>query len=153
MKNKVIEDRKDVYEVIHKCDVCNLAMIDLEGNPYVIPMNFGMENEIVYFHSSKLGKKIDILKNNNRVCLSFSTDHLLRWQSEKVACSYSMKYRSVLISGKVDFIEGYDEKVNALNIIMRNYTEQEFSYNTPAVNDVMVFRVIADKIEGRIYGY
>ena len=153
MKSKVVEKQEGIDSIIRKCDVCNLAMIDQEGNPYVIPMNFGYKDQVIYLHSSGTGKKIDILKNNNKVCLSFSTDHQLRWQSEKVACSYSMRYRSVLVFGKVEFVEDYDQKVDALNIIMANYTDREFTYNAPAVKDVMVFVVNPDKMEGREFGY
>jgi len=128
-------------------------MIDPDNAPYVIPMNFGYANDTVYLHSSRTGKKVDILKKNNRVSLSFSTDHELRWQSEKVACSYSMRYRSVLASGRVEFIEDMQEKVDALNVIMKNYTDRSFKYNDPAVRDVLVFKVVIDKLEGRAYGY
>jgi hypothetical protein len=33
--------------------------------------------------------KMEILKSRPQVCIVFSTDHLLKAQSEQVACSYS----------------------------------------------------------------
>jgi uncharacterized protein len=59
----------------------------------------------------------------------------------------------VLAYGSVEFIEDYDEKVSALKIIMKQYSEKEFTFNAPAVNDVLVFRVKVDRLEGRVYGY
>ena len=153
MKNRVIQLKEEIERIIMQCEVCNLAMVDLDNKPYVIPMNFGYEQDVVYLHSAQTGKKMDILAKNRQVSLSFSTDHELRWQSEKVACSYSMKYRSVLASGRVEFIEDLDEKVTALNIIMKNYTDKEFTYNDPALRDVAVFRVVLETLEGRAYGY
>ncbi len=153
MKNRVIQLKEEIERIILACDVCNLAMVDSDNKPYVIPMNFGYEQDVVYLHSAQTGKKMDILAKNRQVSLSFSTDHELRWQSEKVACSYSMKYRSVLASGRVEFIEDLDEKVTALNIIMKNYTKKEFTYNDPALRDVAVFRVVLETLEGRAYGY
>ena len=153
MKNRVIQLKEEIERIIMQCEVCNLAMVDLDNKPYVIPMNFGYEQDVVYLHSAQTGKKMDILAKNRQVSLSFSTDHELRWQSEKVACSYSMKYRSVLASGRVEFIEELDEKVTALNIIMKNYTDREFAYNDPALRDVAVFRVVLETLEGRAYGY
>ncbi len=149
----MIQLKEEIERIILQCDVCNLAMVDLDNNPYVIPMNFGYEQDVVYLHSAQTGKKMDILAKNRQVSLSFSTDHELRWQSEKVACSYSMKYRSVLASGRVEFIEDLDEKATALNIIMKNYTDGEFTYNDPALRDVAVFRVVLETLEGRAYGY
>lgn len=152
MKNRVITLKEEIERIIRACDVCNLAMADEHG-PYVIPMNFGYEQDVIYLHSSQTGKKIDILKKNPRVAVSFSTDHELRWQSEKVACSYSMKYRSVLAFGKVEFVEDREAKIAALNVIMKNYTEKTYSYGEPSLVEVLVFKVVVDKLEGRAYGY
>jgi len=153
MKSRLITLQEEVERIILKCDVCNLAMLTETNEPYVIPMNFGYNNGEIFFHSSKYGKKINILRKNSRVSVSFSTDHELKWQNEQIACSYSMKYRSVLAHGRVEFIEEYDRKIEALNLIMKNYTQREFTYNKPAVIDIMTFKVIVDKFEGRAFGY
>jgi nitroimidazol reductase NimA-like FMN-containing flavoprotein (pyridoxamine 5'-phosphate oxidase superfamily) len=153
MKSKIITSKEEIERVIKKCQFCNLAMVDENNLPYVIPMNFGYVDGNVFLHSSKTGKKMDILKIKRNVCLSFSTDHELRWQSEKMACSYSMKYRSVLAFGKVEFIENTEKKIEALNCIMRHYTSREFSYNEPAVKEVAVYKVNIERLEGRVYGY
>lgn len=153
MKNKTIVNETEIDAVINSCDVCNLGMVDSFNNPYVIPMNFGYQQGVIYLHSGPKGKKIDILEQNNNVCITFSTDHKLRWQSEGVACSYSMKYRSVVAYGKVLFVESPEEKISALNNIMKNYTGRSFKYSDPAVRDVKVFKVEIESIEGRTYGY
>jgi len=153
MKSRIITLKEEIERIINKCEVCSVAMVDLDNNPYVIPMNFGYKKDCIYLHSSQNGKKIEILKNNSAVCVSFSTDHLLRWQSEKVACSYSMKYRSVLAFGKVEFVTEKEEKINALNVIMKQYTDKVYQYSDPALVEVCVFKVNIEKMEGRAYGY
>ena len=153
MKNREITFKPEIEEVISKCEVCNLAMVDDEGNPYVIPMNFGYHENVIYLHSSRQGKKIDLLKKNPKVCVSFSTDHQLHWVNEEVACSWSMKYKSVLAYGKVEFINDMDAKREALDHIMTNYSEREFKYNDPAVKDVQPFKVVVERMDGRAYGY
>lgn len=153
MKNKAILNIKEIEEIITKCDVCNISMVDSSNMPYVIPMNFGYSDGVIYFHGSPKGKKIDVLSNNSSVCISFSTDHELRWQNDNVACSYSMKYRSAIAYGKATFITEAEEKIKALNVVMKNYTDRSFKYNDPAIRDVNVFKVTVEKLEGRIYGY
>jgi nitroimidazol reductase NimA-like FMN-containing flavoprotein (pyridoxamine 5'-phosphate oxidase superfamily) len=153
MKKRDLTFKPEIEAIIKNCESCNLAMADGDGMPYVVPMNFGYEDSHIYLHSARTGKKIDIMNTNPRVCISFSTDHQLRWVNEEVACSWGMKYRSVLAYGVVEFIEEYDEKVRALKIIMKHYSDKEFDFNAPAVNDVMVFRVKVDKLDGRVYGY
>ena len=153
MKNRKIDFKPELESIIAKCESCSLSMVDEHGMPYVIVMNFGYRDDHIYFHSSRTGKKIDILLKNPNVCVAFSTDHQLRWVNEDVACSWGMKYRSVLAYGKVEFIDEFDEKEEALRISRGNYSEHEFTFNAPAVKDVMVFRVKVDVLEGRVYGY
>jgi len=153
MKSRSVELQVDKDAIIRACDCCTLSMLSTEGLPYGVPMNFGYLDGIVYFHSSMQGKKIDILKTNPQVCISFSTAHELKWQSEKVACSYSMRYKSVLAYGWVEFVEDMNDKVQALNAIMKNYSDKQFKYNDPSLREVCVFKVRVEKFEGRVYGY
>lgn len=152
MRTRIIIDRQEIEEIIRKCQWCHLAMSDSGGSPYVIPMNFGYSEGIIYLHGSQKGKKVDILRRNPNVCINFSTDQLLRYQSENVACSWSMKYRSVLCYGQTEFITDPDEKIKALNIIMSQYSNREFHYNPPAIKEVNVFMVNVTKFEGRAFG-
>jgi uncharacterized protein len=153
MKHRTLTNSKEIEEIIKKCQVCHVAMVDQEGKPYIVPMNFGFEEGIIYLHSSRIGKKIDILKNNPEVCVEFSTDYLLRYQNEDVACSWSMKYRSVLAYGKVTFIEDDLQKTDHLHLIMKNYTPKEFKYNPPSVKEVCCWKVNVERFEGRVFGY
>ncbi len=153
MMNKLYTTHEKAKEVIDKCEACYIGMIDENNKPYVLPFNFGYENETIYLHSAPFGKKIDILKQNPEVCVAFSTDHQLFHRHEPVACSYGMRYRSVLAFGKVEFVENYDDKVGVLNIIMRKYAGKDFSYNAPAVNNVAIYKVNIDKIETKISSY
>jgi len=153
MKKEVISNIEVLEEIIEKCTFCNIAMIGENNEPYIVPMNFGYSRGYIYLHGAKKGKKLAILKLNNKVCVSFSTDHELRWQSENMACSYSMKFRSVLAHGKVEFIDDMEAKRNALTNIMKQYSERNFKFNDPAVREVEVFKVVIEKLEGRVYGY
>lgn len=153
MKNRPITFKPEMESIIRKCQTCNIAMVDPDGKPYVIPMNFGYADDYVYFHGSATGKKVDILKNQADVCISFSTDHELRYVNEEVACSWSMRYRSVLVHGQAEFVEDPETKIKILNIIMAHYADREFEYNAPAIKEVMVFKVKVGQMEGRVYGY
>lgn len=143
-----------ITEIVTSCEVCSVGMVDKDNLPYVLPFNFGYEDQTVYLHSSQTGRKIDILKENPQVCIAFSTAHQLYKQSENVACSYGMRYKSVLVRGKVEFITDFDEKVRILNVIMKQYTKRDdFAYSTPSVMGVAVMKVVAEKIEAKAFGY
>ncbi|OFX81594.1 MAG: MFS transporter [Bacteroidetes bacterium GWE2_29_8] len=155
MKAKFIEENKDEFinNVLSKCEACTVGMVDLDGNPYVLPFNFGYKDGVLYIHSGKGGKKEGILKVNNKVCVSFSTDHEMRIQNPDIACSWSMKYRSVLLDGLLTFVDDFDEKCKALNIIMDHYAKKEFTFSKPAVNNVNVMKIEIIKITAKEFGY
>jgi uncharacterized protein len=153
MRAKKITLQRDIDEIISRCDVCYVGMVDENHLPYVVPFNFGYKDQVIYLHSSKIGRKMDILKSRPHVCIVFSADHMLKAQSEQVACSYSMHYRSVQAFGEIEFIEEKEDKIEALNIIMANYTDKAFSYNDPSIREVCTFKVKVKEFSGKIFGY
>lgn len=152
-KTTLLKQLKDIEPILRKCDVCHVAMVDGD-TPYVLPFNYGYQDGVIYLHSDPVGKKIEILKNNPKVCISFTTDHELFHITESVACSYGMRYKSIVVNGKVNFITDKLEKVKALNIFMEQYVkDKEFSYSDPAIENVCVFTVKVDDFLGKLYGY
>ncbi|GAB1405980.1 MAG: pyridoxamine 5'-phosphate oxidase family protein [Lentimicrobiaceae bacterium] len=154
MRVKTFHELTEAEPIIKACEVCHVGMVDKDNHPYTLPMNFGIETDTIYLHSGPEGKKIDILKAHPEVCLSFSTDYKLYHQSENVGCSYGMRYRSVLIFGKVEFVEDEAGKQRILNIIMSHYTgRSDFKYNAPAIRNVRIMRIKIERLEGRTFGY
>jgi len=147
-----VEERDLMNDMIAKSKICYIAMTDTEGFPYVIPMNFGFQNDILYFHSAPEGSSITALEKNPEVCILFCSDPSLVHQHPEVACSYRMRGSSVMCRGKVVFEKDYDEKVKALDIIMKQYSKRQFSYSHPAVENVKIWKVEIDSITTKIFG-
>lgn len=152
MKTYSVEEQERIERLIRSCTLCYVGMADQEGVPYVLPMNFGYENDIIYLHSAQEGNSITILEKNPNLCITFCTDPKLVWQNEEVACSYRMRSDSVICHGKVSFEEDFDEKVKALHIIMRQYSKREFIYSAPSVRNVKIWKVPIQKVSAREFG-
>jgi nitroimidazol reductase NimA-like FMN-containing flavoprotein (pyridoxamine 5'-phosphate oxidase superfamily) len=141
-----------IEKVINSCDVCFVGMADDDGTPYVLPMNFGYRDKTVILHSAPDGRKVDILNKNPKVSIVFSTGSELVYQHKQVACSYRVRSTSVIISGVVEFVEDNESKREALNILMDNYSVDDFNYSDPAVRNVKVWRVKAETMTCREFG-
>ena len=154
MRHRKLSRQEDLIKIINECDMCNIAMAS-DNDPYVIPMNFAYDRGAIYLHSDPSGKKMQILKNNNNVCVSFSTGHEIVYVNHEVACSWGMKFKSVVAHGHVEFIDDLDEKVRVLNLIMKKYAngKNDFKYSEPALRNVTIFRVVIRKMDGRVLGY
>jgi len=116
-KDKEIVDKKTIVSIIEKATICRVAMC-WQDEPYVVPMNFGYRDDYIYLHSAGEGRKLDILRNNDKVCIEFEVDVELVQSRE--ACKTSMKYKSVLILGTAVILKDIAEKKSALDIIMHH---------------------------------
>jgi nitroimidazol reductase NimA-like FMN-containing flavoprotein (pyridoxamine 5'-phosphate oxidase superfamily) len=152
MRTSYIIEKEELESVITQSDICFVGITEADGSPYVIPMNFGYSDNEIILHSGPHGKHLDLLALNNRVCVTFCTDGKLVYQHPDVACSYSMVAKSVLCKGSVTFIENMDEKEEAMNITMKNYTDRPFKYSKPALENVKVWRVKIDEMTGKSFG-
>lgn len=152
MRTSYIIEKEELESVITQSDICFVGITEADGSPYVIPMNFGYSDNEIILHSGPHGKHLDLLALNNRVCVTFCTDGKLVYQHPDVACSYSMIAKSVLCKGSVTFVENMDEKEEAMNITMKNYTDRPFKYSKPALENVKVWRVKIDEMTGKSFG-
>ena len=80
--DREIKEFDEMIQIIKKCEICRIAMNDGEF-PYLIPLNFGLDVQdgqvYLYFHGALEGKKIDILRSNNKV--TFEKNMALRRHS------------------------------------------------------------------------
>jgi nitroimidazol reductase NimA-like FMN-containing flavoprotein (pyridoxamine 5'-phosphate oxidase superfamily) len=131
---------------IKACDICFVGMADTDGTPYVLPMNFGYLDGVVYLHSAQEGRKIELLERNPNVCITFCPVHQLVKQHPEVACSYSMHFISVIAWGKVAFEDDFDKKTEMLHIFMKQYSDRMFRYAAPAIRNVKLWKVTLENI-------
>jgi len=148
-KDKEIPDKTEIESIILRSSVCRLALAD-QNQPYIVPLSFGYEDNKLYFHSAPSGKKLDIIKKNNRVCFEFDIDCEVI-TSDK-ACKWGMKYKSVIGFGTASFIENFDSKCRALDIIMRQYSDRSFEYPENKVKNTVVIQVEIAHMTGKQSG-
>ena len=149
---KDITDNKEIVEIIAKAKICHVGMVDGD-KPYVLGFNFGYEDNVIYLHTSREGNKLRILQKNDNVCVGFDVDHDYFFRHENVACSWRMRYKSAIAYGKAEIIDDYEEKVKGLKIIMKNYSEKDFEFSKPSVNNVNIIKINIKKLTGRQFEY
>lgn len=152
MRTYFIEDQNEIEKIITSCRTCFLGLSDQNNQPYVIPMNFGFSNNVIYLHSGQFGRKWKMMKENPKACVTFMLGDELAYQDEHVACSWRVKSKSVIAEGIIEFVEDYDEKLAILPIIMAQYSDREFKFNEPAVKNVGIFKMKIDRIHAKEFG-
>ena len=146
-KDKEITDRQTIEDILNKAEVLRLAMCD-NGEPYLIAMNHTFSEGCLYMHSAKEGRKIDILRKNNRV--AFQTDTDVEVIAGDDACSCSTRYRSVFGTGRALLIDDRQEKAKALDAIMTKYTGRTgFDYPEKVFDRTLIIKVEIESLTGK----
>ncbi len=144
--DRQITDRSVIDGIIKRCKVCRLGMSD-NGQPYIVPLSFGYDGRLLYFHAAAEGRKMDILKRNSRVCFEF--DILEDVVPSEVACQWGMKYESVIGSGTAEIVEDANSKRAALELVMRQYSSADWTFNEQALDATLVICVSIQDISGK----
>ena len=149
-KDKEITDKSVIRSIIEKATVCRLGMVDGD-KPYIVPLSFGYQDDVLYFHGSLKGQKIDILRKNPNVCFEF--DLIAEPIESENACDWSMRYQSVIGFGKADFIESPDEKRKVLSVIMAQYSDGKFQFPEKMLKRTAVIKVEIESMTSKQSGF
>ncbi|MCI8506461.1 MAG: pyridoxamine 5'-phosphate oxidase family protein [Lachnospiraceae bacterium] len=149
--DREIKGRTQIIEVMKKCDVCRLAWND-EGYPYILPLNFGMEEKdgqiVLYFHGASEGRKYELIAKDDRVSFEMDCSHELMLKKGKEGCSCTMKYESVIGRGRIELVPE-EEKYDALCALMRHYHKEERAFNQTVMSRTTVFKLTVEQMSGK----
>jgi len=147
-KEKEITNIREIEAIIHKAEVCRLGLA-VDNTPYIVPVFFGYENNCLYIHCAREGRKMDMIRQNNNVCFEMEVDTEIT-NRDKPACQWSSTYRSVIGWGSAFILENDEEKKQALDVIMRHYSHRtSFEYKKKPVEEVAVIKIVVAHLGGK----
>ncbi len=147
--DKEITDKDIIQEILIKSNICRIAFFDDEY-PYVVPMNYGLKGDALYFHCALAGKKIDLINKNNKVGFVIEQNHELL--KGDISCKWTTKYRSIIGKGNIEIITDFDAKKDGLDIIMQHHGKHDNAYSPNMVNKVLILRLNIIEISGKSSG-
>jgi nitroimidazol reductase NimA-like FMN-containing flavoprotein (pyridoxamine 5'-phosphate oxidase superfamily) len=147
-----ITDDKLISEILDNAQFGTLALC-VDSKPYSLPINFVELDGEIFFHGAKKGKKIDMMKTNPYVSFSVVEDYSLLpsyfSNDQGNACPATHLFKSVIIDGKIEFVEEYEEKLNALQELMEKLqSEGGFTHMSDkniyekAINATQLFKLV-----------
>jgi uncharacterized protein len=146
-----IKSGEEIESILEQAQVCRLAMVDGKI-PYIVPMNFGYEDNCLYFHGARESKKLDILRQNQEVCFEVDIEDQIVKAPGNI-CSWSSKYRSVIGFGKALVLDNWQEKAAALNIITRHYGAAHHDFSEKEVEKLSIIKIEISSLTGKKSGY
>ncbi|HPI93826.1 MAG TPA: pyridoxamine 5'-phosphate oxidase family protein [Deltaproteobacteria bacterium] len=144
--DKEITDKALMESIIRSSKVCRVALCDGD-RPYVVPMCFGYDGRHIYLHGAAEGRKIDILRRNPHVCIEFEQDSDVLPADKP--CSFSMRFRSVICTGKASFVADVESRHQALQTILGQYTRETFILPDNSLEKIALIRVEPEEMTGK----
>lgn len=112
--NRGCYDRSLIHEVLDQALICHVGFV-ADGRPFVIPTIHVRIGERLYFHGSPASRMLKTLGQGVEVCVTVTlVDGLVLARS---AFHHSMNYRSVMVFGTAQAVEGPDEKSRVLQAL------------------------------------
>jgi uncharacterized protein len=145
-REREIQDEKEIQDILEKGLVCRLGLCDGQ-QPYIVPMNYGYRDGCLYFHCARDGRKIDILKSNDRVCIEVDVD--TRIVPGDAPCRWTAKYRSVIGFGRARIIEDETQKRAGLDAIMAHHGASGGEYDEKSLRLTCVIKVVLESMTGK----
>ena len=92
-----------------------LALIDEDGRPYGVPLNYVYANDAVYVHCALQGKKLNAIAANPQACFT------VVGHNQVLPDKFATNYESVMVFGPAAIVDAA-EKEFALEAIIQRYS-------------------------------
>ena len=148
-RKKQILEEKECYEILKNELRGVLSLNGDDGYPYGLPINhfYNEDDNCLYFHSGKIGYKVDCLKRNDKAGFCVMDKGQIKDND------WALNIRSVIVFGRIEIVE--DE--NTINDICRklshkftddeDYIDDEISRSLKAT---LMFRLRIEHMSGKI---
>ncbi len=108
-------DRAFAYDVIDRCEYGVAAFCTGEEMPYCIPLSLVRAGDYLYFHCALQGRKLDLLRADPRVCVTFVTDAEPAYVAE--GNTYTTWFKSAVVTGTAFEVTDPGQKTEALRAL------------------------------------
>ena len=107
-------DRESLYSILDEAFICHVGL-HVDGNTFVIPMNYGREGDALFLHGASVSRLLGQSPQQTEVCVCVTlVDGLVLARS---IFHHSVNYRSAVIFGKASAVTDPEAKWHALEVI------------------------------------
>jgi nitroimidazol reductase NimA-like FMN-containing flavoprotein (pyridoxamine 5'-phosphate oxidase superfamily) len=143
-------DRGEMEALLGRALVGRIATCR-DAEPYVVPLCFVYEAGKIYFHAAWMGKKMDYLKANPRVC--FEVDEWLGLIQSQHGCAVSVQYRSVVAYGRYAEVADEAERLRVLELLSHKYAGRpNMPMEQSSVDATLIGQIAIESMTGKKNG-
>lgn len=149
VRKKQIISREDCLDILRNEKRGVLSVIGDNGYPYGMPLNhfYNDEDGKIYFHSGKTGHKIDAMKACEKASFCVYDS------GYKKDGHWALNIRSVIVFGKVEFVDDYDKIIEISRKLSYKFTDDE-EYIEKEISkygkNTLVFALVPEHMTGKL---
>ena len=145
MPQRASYDAETIHAILDEGLICHVAF-EADGQPFVIPCLYGRDGDRLLLHGAKASRMLKFIRDGGQVSVAVTLiDGLVLARS---VFHHSVNYRSVVLFGRGEIIEGEDEKNRALEIITNHILPGRWQEaRTPTQKELNATSVVAVHIE------
>ena len=115
-------DSAFALQVIDSCEYGVVAISTGAETPYCIPLSLVRAGEVLYFHCALEGRKLDLLRKNPKVCITFVG------YNQRAADAFTTYFRCAVVEGTAYEVTGQTEKIAALRALCEKLTPAHMAH-------------------------
>ncbi len=123
----------------------------VDSEPYIVPLSYGYDSDqhALYLHTAAVGRKLDFVEQNPRVCFEVEGPHVLR-RGDK-ACAWGLGYESLIGYGVLSEITDVGKKAHSLSCLMRQQagTDKSWEFSISELCAVRVWQLTIESVTGK----
>jgi Predicted flavin-nucleotide-binding protein len=137
-KDRQITDENELCQILQQGKYTVISMCR-DNEPYIVTLSYGYDKakNALYLHTGLKGLKIDFVAYNPNVCATVIDDR------GYIAGECGHKYRSVVISGIITFLEDIEDKKRGMEVILNHLEENPAAIKEKALKNEEMYNNIA----------
>lgn len=114
--------------LIDRCSHGVVAINTQDGAPYCLPLSLVRVGRSLYFHSALVGQKLDLLRADPRVSVTFVGGDAPAFVPPD---EYTTYFQSVIVTGTAHEVTDREEKIRALHALCQRMVPEAMTSEEP----------------------
>ena len=133
--------------IIDENEFAVLCLNDPTGKPYGVPMEYVRQDQSLYFHGAKEGRKVNSMKATPWGCA------VILGENEIIPQKFGRKYQSVIVEGGIELIDEPEIKRQAMIWVVQrkspDYLEKGLTVVERMLDRVLVYKMNMEIVSGK----
>lgn len=146
-RNKQALSLEESLSLLDKSSTGILGVLNRDGYPYTVPLNYVYHEGQIYFHCAKSGHKLQCLQSHDKVSFCVIA------QDEVLPQRFATRYKSVVVFGRARVITDHTIRRIALQALVRKYSPTFVKAGEKEIDDawdsVCIVAISIEHISGK----